>query len=182
MIWKQLSMKGLLNGVCSFEINLVFDNCSGQNKNRMVLRMLFVMVKQKVCRTARAIFLIKGHTKNDCDQMFNQMKYNYRKVDCYTPSELLTLLNNHPQVTAVAMEPDDFKNWDAMENQMIRKADSILKNHVFTVRARDSNRIMIQEYDRAPIQRQLLVKKPFQGDVDWNELFQPTVLKAPGLA
>jgi hypothetical protein len=64
------SIRGLLNGVLSNEINLVFDNCAGQNKNRMVYRMLFFMVKLGVCKTARAIFLVKGHTKNGCDRMF----------------------------------------------------------------------------------------------------------------
>ena len=45
VILKQLEMKGLLNGQCAHGINLVFDNCSGKNKNRMVLRILFFLVK-----------------------------------------------------------------------------------------------------------------------------------------
>ena len=36
MLWKMLQYKGLLNGGTEHEINLVFDNCAGQNKNRMV--------------------------------------------------------------------------------------------------------------------------------------------------
>ena len=45
MLWKLLRMKGLLNGITLNEINFVFDNCGGQNKNRMVYRMLTIMVK-----------------------------------------------------------------------------------------------------------------------------------------
>ena len=55
MIWKTLNMKGLINGKTAKEINIVFDNCAGQNKNRMVSRLLFFMVKLKVCLTARAV-------------------------------------------------------------------------------------------------------------------------------
>jgi hypothetical protein len=67
LIWKFLEVQGLRNGSTANEINLVFDNCAGQNKNRMVTRFLFYLVKLKICQTARAIFLVKGHTKNNCD-------------------------------------------------------------------------------------------------------------------
>ena len=109
MIWKELKIQGLLNGVTAHEINLVFDNCAGQNKNRMVSRLLFYLVKLKVCRTARAIFLIKGHTKNDCDRMFNLLKAQYRKMDVFTPTELIALMDLHPQCSAIPMEEEDFK-------------------------------------------------------------------------
>lgn len=42
------------------EINIIMDNCIGQNKNNMVLRLLFFMVSRKLCLVARAIFLVKG--------------------------------------------------------------------------------------------------------------------------
>jgi hypothetical protein len=140
MIWKMLGCKGLLNGKTAKEINLVFENCAGQNKNRMVTRMLFFMVKLKVYRTARAIFLVKGHTKNDCDRMFNLLKYDYRKVNCYTPNELIALINKHPQVTAFPVEPGEFQDWDTMENGVIATTDGVKKNHVFSTK--DSNRMI----------------------------------------
>ena len=180
MLWKTLQLKGHLDGRCAKEINFVFDNCTGQNKNRMVTRLLFFMVKLSVCRTARAIFLVKGHTKNDCDRMFNLMKYDYRKVNCYTPGELIALVNKHPQVQAIAMEHSDFKDWDRLENALVQKAEGILKNHVFVVSSSDSNAITLQEYAGAAAVRQELVLKAFQ-TVDWRPLFQLEVLKAPGL-
>ena len=180
MIWKQLKIKGLLNGRCANEINFVFDNCSGQNKNRMVLQMLFFMVKLGICRTARAIFLIKGHTKNYCDRMFNLLKQEYRRCNCYTPGELIKIMNKHPQVTAVAIEANDFKDWDALEDVLVHKAEQILKNHVFTVRAKDSNDMMIQEFSGSDIQRQELVKKPYH-NADWKSLFNLAVVPPPGL-
>jgi hypothetical protein len=150
--WKFLELKGLQTpGVTAHEINFIFDNCAGQNKNRMVMRLLFFLVKLNIARTARAIFLVMGHTKNDCDRMFNLMKYDYRKTNCYTPPKLIELVNRHPQVTAIAMPANEFFDWDALQNKMIAKADGILKNHIFTVHKKDSDRIMIQEYDGAPI-------------------------------
>jgi hypothetical protein len=180
MIWKMFQMKGLLNGVTANEINLVFDNCAGQNKNRMVYRLLFFLVKLKVCRTATAMFLIKGHTKNDCDRMFNLMKYDYRKVNCYSPRELIEIVNRHPQVHAVPMNPAEFKDWDELENKMIAKMDGVKKNHIFSVTANDSNAMMIQEFAGGPRTRQVLVHKDFW-DVDWWPLFKLNTLSPPGL-
>ena len=180
MLWKELKMKGLINGRCSKEINFVFDNCAGQNKNRMVTRLLFFLVKLRITKIARAIFLVKGHTKNDCDRMFNLMKYDYRKMNCYTPSELISIVNQHPQVNAVAMEPSDFQDWDSLENKMIKKADEILKNHVFAVMATSPNTMLIQEYAGATVTRQQLVKKQYQ-NVDWNPHFKLQVLPPLGL-
>jgi hypothetical protein len=182
MLWKMFKMKGLLDArKPANEINLVFDNCAGQNKNKMVYRMLFFMVKLKVCRTANAIFLVKGHTKNDCDRMFNLMKYDYRKVDCFSPPELLEIANKHPHVHAVAMNTDEFKDWNELEDKMIRLLKSgVKKNHVFTVKAKDSNTMMVQEYGGAPVTRELLVNEPFR-DVDWRSLFQLQAIVPPGL-
>lgn len=182
MLWKLFELKGLMNGVTANEINLVFDNCAGQNKNRMVYRMLFFMVKLRVCRTARAIFLVKGHTKNDCDRMFNLMKFDYRKVNCYTPPELLAIVNKHPQVNAIPMRTAEFMDWDALENKMVGKitGGSLKNNHVFTVRSRDSNAMLIQECSGALASRQVLVHKDFQ-TADWRPLFKLEQLKPPGL-
>jgi hypothetical protein len=78
LLWKELEWKGLLpnnaqagDHVPAKEINFVFDNCGGQNKNWMVLWMLTILAKLKVAVIVRAIFLVSGHTKNDCDRKFD---------------------------------------------------------------------------------------------------------------
>lgn len=180
MIWKYLQVVGLRDGKTYFELNLVFDNCAGQNKNRMVIRLLFFLVKMKIFKTARAIFLIKGHTKNDCDRMFNLMKQDYRKTNCYTPPELNDLINKHPLCTAIPMLPNDFLDWDALQNKMVDKADGILKNHIFTVKSSDSNNVWIQEYNGAPISKQMLVKNAYLNS-DWRKVFKLDVVPPPKL-
>ena len=180
MIWKQLDMDDLRNGKCAKEINLVFDNCTGQNKNRMIIRLLIILVKVSVTTTARAIFLVKGHTKNDCDRMFNLSKAWHRRVNVHTPSELVALMNTRDDVRAVKMLTSEFKNWNKLQDTLMKTADDILKNHVFTVRARDSNWIMMQEYDGAPINRQELVKPAFRS-CDWKPLIKLELPRAPGL-
>jgi hypothetical protein len=45
-IWKFLQLKGLHNGKTAHEISFVFNNCAGQNKDRMVTRFLFKYPRQ----------------------------------------------------------------------------------------------------------------------------------------
>jgi hypothetical protein len=56
------------------ELNFILDNCSGQNKNRMVLRLANLLVESGVLKKVNFLFLVGGHTKNPCDRMFNILK------------------------------------------------------------------------------------------------------------
>jgi len=115
------------------DITFIFDNCGGQNKNRMVLRLLFLLVKMGVASVARAAFLVRGHTKNDCDRLFNVMKKEYRNNNIYTPDDLVKSLQ-HPQVEPVHVDADAFFDWDAVEEMYIsRPVGETNQNHMFTV-------------------------------------------------
>jgi hypothetical protein len=95
MFWKQILVEGLLDGSgVAKEINFVFDNCGGQNKNKMVLQFMVMLAKLNLAKIIHTIFLIKGHTKNDCDRLFNLLKYDYRKTNVYTPKQLLDCLTS----------------------------------------------------------------------------------------
>ena len=60
-------------------------------------------------------------------------------MNCYTPAKLISIVNEHPQVNAMAMERSDFQDWDTLENKMIKTADEILRNHVFAVMTTSPN-------------------------------------------
>ena len=49
------------------ELSIVMDNCGGQNKNRMVLRLALYLVEAGYFEIANLIFLVRGHTKNPCN-------------------------------------------------------------------------------------------------------------------
>ena len=72
MLIDYLHRKGLTDSNNTVKsINFVFDNCAGQNKNKMVLWVLLYIVRMKWAFNAQAHFLIRGHTKNTCDRLFN---------------------------------------------------------------------------------------------------------------
>ena len=183
MIWSQLEREGFVPTPEQLpthkpikELNLFFDNCGGQNKNRMVFRLLFFIVKRKIALKASAIFLIRGHTKNDCDRIFNLMKRDYRKINIYTPTQMYEALNQSPQVSAIPV--DSFKDWNKLQDVYIKRLQGGTTNcnHIFTVdEARDSNKLWLKPYYGAEKETfQTLVKTAFHdNNTWWNETPEP---------
>ena len=54
------------------ELNILLDNCSGQNKNNMVLRLAGLLVECQYFERVNVIFWIAGHTKNAADRWYVQ--------------------------------------------------------------------------------------------------------------
>jgi hypothetical protein len=63
---------------------IIMDNCGGQNKNKYVLYLALLLVQLKSFLTVEIIFYIRGHTKNACDQLFNQLMKHWHKRQVFT--------------------------------------------------------------------------------------------------
>ena len=93
------------------------------------------LVEQKFFRKVNMIFLIKGHTKNMCDRMFNQMKRNYRKRNVYTLEDTYKILDLQDNVIVVPVKGEElFRDWDEIFDEIYKrpKAGTIKKNHIFS--------------------------------------------------
>ena len=99
------------------ELNFILDNCSGQNKNRMVLRLANFLVESGAFKKVNFLFLVRGHTKNPCGRMFNILKLRFRKQNVYTMEQMLQVLNKQDQVNALRVLPCDFYDFDAFLNK-----------------------------------------------------------------
>lgn len=181
MMWNELERQGLTTGPTVPEIVMVFDNCAGQNKNRHVLRLLSIMVARKMTKLARCSFLVKGHTKNDCDRMYNQMKQRYRSANCYTPDDMCVFIDtSSDDITLVRV--GGFSDWDTYEDKYIYRPELFLQYHVFTVTAVKPNVLQCQEAIDRPIVELKMVKQEFHG-TNWADtlLTELRPLAAPGL-
>jgi hypothetical protein len=179
-IFNEAATKGPLK-----ELNFVMDNCSGQNKNRHVLRLLHFLVKRKVATVVRAIFLIAGHTKNDCDRLFNTMKKDYRKSNCYTPQDLVACMT-HQDVEPIEVTADAFYDWDKLEKAHVSEPTGEVKaNHIFTVdmNVDNGNTMVFRISDKTgePTSK-VLVKKAFRNSNTqyWLNL-KPTPIPPVGI-
>ena len=63
---------------------ITFDNCSGQNKNNTMLKLMVFLDEWGYFKDVWFVFLVVGHTKNAADRLFNLLKKFYRKKNIYT--------------------------------------------------------------------------------------------------
>ncbi len=120
------------------ELNIIFDNCSGQNKNNTVLMLAMWLKAMGYFASVNFIFLIVGHTKNATDRLFNSLKHEYRKQNLYTMEDLINSLNKSDRVTVIPTVAKDFFDYDAFFKDLFRKAASNIKqNHIFSCSVED---------------------------------------------
>ena len=93
-------------------LTLVFDNCGGQNKNHMVLRLPLWLLDIGLYKEVNVIFLIAGHIKNNCDRLFKDLKKDCHKSDIFQMDTLINLMNKSDNVKCFNVTHDSFQKWD----------------------------------------------------------------------
>jgi hypothetical protein len=136
LVLETLKKKGLLNSnnPPSKKLTFVFDNCSGQNKNGMVLKLVVYLVEMGYFEEVEFLFLIVGHTKNPADRLFNLLKIDYRSMNLYTMKQLISTVNTNEFVTAVQAEEDVFKDFMEHQQQFYKpfQTNTIKIYHIFS--------------------------------------------------
>ena len=118
------------------ELTVVFDNCSGQNKNNTILKLLTHLVKMKYFHKVQFVFLIVGHTKNACDHLFNALKKVYQRENIYTFPALLQKLDAPDKVTIYKSHEEDFADWDDYLHLFYSSyAMKVKQNHIFSCKS-----------------------------------------------
>lgn len=77
---------------------LIFDNCTGQNKNKPNLWYCSWLHEVGIVKGVTLIFLIEGHTKQVNDDMFNLVKCTYHNKNLFMEQELDAAINNDPHI------------------------------------------------------------------------------------
>ena len=143
LIYKKLKDDGILDLAKDQgpgkEFTLIFDNCAGQNKNRMVLKFAQYLVDCDVFKRVEVIFLVMGHTKNICDRRFKDLKKSFHKRNVYAFNQLIKVLGKGSNgdekskyVDVHTIEKKDFYDWDTFFNQFYKKSiKGVSKYHCF---------------------------------------------------
>ena len=127
------------------ELNIIFDNCSGQNKNNTVLKLAVWLKAAGYFKIVNFIFLVVGHTKNAADRLFNSLKHEYRLQNIFTMEALVDKLHASESVTVVPTEPDDFFDYDSLLNDMYRDLSGQVKvNPIFSCSGDDPLAMALQ--------------------------------------
>jgi hypothetical protein len=85
----------------SKHLSIIMENCSGQNTNNHVIRLAAYLMEMKLFCSVEFIFYVRGHTKNACDRLFNQMKIRFHKDQVHLYRVSLDVLNSQPNVTMI---------------------------------------------------------------------------------
>ncbi len=115
------------------ELNVIFNNCLGQNKNNTVLRLATWMMEMNYFKEVYFIFLVVGHTKNAADCLFNSLKDEYCRQNLFTFQDLLETLNKLSMVILCPASLEDFLDYGRLMSSLFwTLAGNIKKNHIFS--------------------------------------------------
>jgi hypothetical protein len=71
------------------DMRITADNCSSQNKNYAMLYYLCLRIVLGLERHIVLHFLVAGHTKNACDELFGRLKKGVKASDIYVPQQIV---------------------------------------------------------------------------------------------
>ena len=149
LIMKTLKASGILrDGDPGGELVIVFNNCSGQNKNNTVLKMVTFLCEILYFKKVQFLFLVVGHTKNAADRLFNMLKRFYRLENLFTMAQLFRALAASDSITIHPSTAEDFFDYDAFLSLFYSDLKGKIKqNHIFRCnieRNRVGNQIQIE--------------------------------------
>ena len=135
LIQQNIIQEGCIGG----ELTIVFDNCTGQNKNNTVLKLLVYLAEMGYFKKVNFIFLIVGHTKNSADMLFNALKMKYHREDIHTMAQMIEILDNSDSVTVHPSEEADFYDWETFLDLFYSDyKNKIKQNHIFSATHKES--------------------------------------------
>jgi len=127
------------------ELNIIMDNCGGQNKNNVVIRLGAYLCEVGYFKKVNFVFLVKGHTKNSADRMFNLLKHRWHKMQVYTYQQALESLAVNDDVTVIDssnLHYDYAKFLNTIYKQPV--TGTIKKNHRFMFRSDTMENVTMQ--------------------------------------
>ena len=100
------------------------DNCTGQNKNNCMLKMLCWLVQMDYANEIYLKFMVRGHTKFGPDRHFGMIKKRFEKQNCYTIAHIQQTINESSVLNRSKVFPSRrFKQYreplDAIFNDLV---------------------------------------------------------------
>jgi hypothetical protein len=188
LLMHDLKSRGWLHNEPANSLTVIFDNCGGQNKNNVMLRLAPYLVEKGFFKEVTIAFYVCGYTKNVCDRLFNKLKLRYDKQNVYTVHQVIKVMNSQPNVTAIGTDSHHFLDYEKMLDKIYHKleAGTIQRNHVFSVKKNwDSIGMEKREHiDADTVVQNLLKKGQHAGMPERNELLNERFLEKcakPGL-
>ena len=100
-----------------------------------VVRFLMWLVEAKISSKVTLLLLVKGHTKNSADSIFDLMKLTYHCRYIFTHDELNSVLSENEFVNVIKMAPRNFHDNLKWQDQQYRVPEkgNFNTRHVFYI-------------------------------------------------
>jgi hypothetical protein len=170
------------DGSTGKQLSIILDNCGGQNKNNYVLRLALWLVECKLFKKVEMIFYVRGHTKNACDRLFNQLKLRYHRNQIFTMRQMIEVLNSSPNILFKEARGEDFEDYGEMLDKFYQKfpPGTFQRNHVFWVEDSNPTTIYTKVSGEADVEV-LNLAVPLQNRDRSLQRHVLTLIPAPGL-
>ena len=117
----------LCNDDVGGELDISFDNCSGQNKNNTVIKLAVWLVELGYFHH----FSCSWPHKNAADHLFNSMKKEYLKHNIFTFEDLVSKYGESDLVTIHQPNANDFLDYDKLLDGPYRKLSGQIKKESY---------------------------------------------------
>ncbi len=134
LIMKMLQKLNLLcEDSVGSKLNIIFDNCSGQNKNNTVLKLPAWLMAMGYFKEIHFFFPRGWPHKNAADHLFNLLKQEYWKQNLFTFDELVRTLDKSSLLTIHPTAAEDFLNYSKLLDSLYPPVSGNIKtNHIFS--------------------------------------------------
>lgn len=133
-LWNVLKNLNLLkNGDSSKEIRIVFDNCSGKNKNNSVLKLAPIFVALGYFNTVEFSLIGCWSYQKLCWHSFQCVESIYWVKDSHSMEELCQQLHHSKRISIHNTEENDFHDCDKSLSRLYSNlAGKTKPNHIFS--------------------------------------------------
>jgi hypothetical protein len=171
-------------------VHLHADNCSGQNKNNLVMQFFVLLAGLGVLTHVEMKFLIKGHTHCSVDGGHGLIKKAWRTHDVFTLDQAASVVEatspTEGRHHAIIVTAQDFFDWERLLATYFRKLPNILSFQQFEMDARRPGFLRYRQHQTDSWQELRLFKKgigQLPGEVSSIEAVRQhlTPLPPPGI-
>jgi hypothetical protein len=131
-------------------MHLHADNCSGQNKNNVVMQFFVLLVSLGLLTHVEMKFLIKGHTHCSVDGGHGMIKKAWRKHDVFTLEQAATVVEATSPTAgihrAIIVHAGDFFDWEGLLSTYFCKLPKILSFQQFEMDAAHPGRLRYRQH------------------------------------
>jgi hypothetical protein len=171
-------------------LHLHADNCSGQNKNNLMMQFFVLLVSLGMLTHVEMKFLIKGHTHCSVDGGHGLIKKAWRRHDVFTLEQAARIVETASSTEGVhrawIVSAQDFFDWEHFLSASFGKLPHLLSFQQFEMDATRPGILRYRQHQTEPWQEHCLFKKkmvPLPADVSSMAAIQQhlTPLPPPGI-